>query len=337
MTRPAISVVMPVKNAVSTLAEAADSVLMSRGVELELIVVDHGSVDASMRVVPDSRAVRNVFVSGDKPFADALNAGVAACRADVVARMDADDRMHPDRLRADLAALALEPDLDVVACRVEPFPAEDTSDNMRMYVRWQNAQLTPEDHAREIWIEQPLCHPAATFRRRALEDVGGYRAGDFPEDYDLFLRLVARGGRVRKRPAVHHGWRQHGDMSTRNDPRYSRDALARAKAAALLERFELFQRPVFIAGAGKEGRRIGRALAEHKVAAVRWFDVAADKIGRVRRGAPVVPADTLAVERARHEGVFLIGAVGTSGARGAVRAALHEAGFVEGEDAVVVA
>ena len=140
-----------------------------------------------------------------------------------------------------------------------------------------------------------------------------------------------------KRAAVHHAWRQRDDSQTRTDPRYSRDGLARAKATAMVARFRLAERPVFIVGAGKEGRRIGRALQAHDVRAQSWFDVAPDKIGRTRRGARVLDAADLPAEHAAHRSAFLIGAVGTSGARGAVRAGLVDAGFVEGDDAVIVA
>jgi len=333
---PRVSVLMACRDAADTVDEALAGALQS-GVDLEVVAVDHGSVDETAQRLAAHEGVRVIARPREESFVDAVNAGLAQCRADVVARMDADDRMHPDRLSADLAALAADPTLDAVSCHAELFPLEETGMGMRTYVAWQNTLESPADHTREVWIEQPVCNPATTFRRATLERLGGYRDGDFPEDYDLFLRLLSSGGRLLKREAVHHAWRQHSASLTRTDARYSRDGLARAKAAAMIVRFGLEDRPLFIVGAGKEGRRIGRALDEHGVRAQRWFDVAPDKIGRTRRGAPVLNVARLAEERAAAPGVFVIGAVGTSGARGAVRAGFVEAGFVEGEDAIVVA
>jgi GT2 family glycosyltransferase len=332
-----VSVLLPCRDAEATLDEALASVRSSVGARYELVAVDHGSHDGT-RALLEAAGATVVEVSREVPFADALNAGLARCAAPFIARMDADDRMHADRLAADVNALEEDDPLAAVACRAEPFPLDDTGGGMRTYIAWQNSVLTPEHHAIEIWIEQPLCHPATTFRRRALEEVGGYRHGEFPEDYDLFLRLLAAGARVRKREDVHHAWRMHAASTTRtDDARMSRDALARAKARAMVPRFDLRERPLWIAGAGKEGRRIARALIAEGVHPALFFDVAKDKVGRTRRGVPVLHADTLATRRAEQPDAFLVGGVGTSGARGVVRATLTAAGFTEGVDAVVVA
>lgn len=342
MARPLdISVLMPVRNAARTVRSALGSVLRSRGVSFEVVVVEHASSDGTREILDDiARAdgrVRIVDAEAALSLAEVLEEGRRRCRAPYLARMDADDLMHPERLLADKRALDEEGEIAAVACRTRLFPLHRAGIGMRAYVFWQNTLLTPEDHEREIWIEQPLCHPATTFRADVLDEVGGYRSGEFPEDYDLFLRLVLRGKRLKKRPVFHHGWREHGARVTYCDPRTSRDALCDAKARALVERFSLDERPVFIAGAGKEGGRMARCLGKLGVRPSRFFDVSPRRIGRVRHGAPVLPREQLSVERRAHDDAFLIGAVGTSGARGSVRALFQDAGFIEGDDAVVVA
>ncbi len=64
---------------------------------------------------------------------------------------------------------------------------------MRIYGEWVNQVLLPTDFDRELLVESPIVHPGATLRRSAVERIGGYRDGDFPEDYDLWLRLHAAG------------------------------------------------------------------------------------------------------------------------------------------------
>lgn len=93
---------------------------------------------------------------------------------------------------------------------------------------------------------------------------------------------------------------------------------------------------MFIAGAGKEGGRVGRCLRDLGVAPAAYFDVDPRRIGRVRHGAPTLAADGLAEEKRRQPSAFAIGAVGTSGSRAVVRGAFAAAGFTELEDAVVV-
>lgn len=337
---PAVSVLMPVRDAAPTVGVALRSVLRSRGLgasALEVICVDHRSRDDSPNILrrfaqPSSSRVTIVDGGEAGSLAQALELGRARCRAPLIARMDADDVMHPDRLAADLAHLAPRPRLGAVACRARVVPKHRARPGLRAYLAWQNACMTAEEHAREIFVEQPLLHPATTFRASVLAAVGGWRDVDGPEDYDLFLRIAAARIDVEKRPAVHHSWRQHSATSTRFD----RDALARMKARALIERFALAGSDVVIAGAGKEGARIARALAHHGVRPHAFVDVAPKRIGRLRHGVPVLDARELPGLRTR-EMCFVVAAVGTSGARGVVRAQLERAGFAELVDCVVVA
>ncbi len=340
MTAPEVSVLLPARDAARTLGKALASVLQSTRVRFECVVVDHGSVDDTAGVLQRAAAladVRVIQVAREVPFAYALEQGRLACEAPVVARMDADDLLHPERLARDLALLRARPDVDVTACRVRPFPLLGLGAGMRMYLAWQNRVLDPADHAREIWIEQTVCHPSVTFRNDVVTRAGGYRHGDFPEDYELFLRLIAGGAVVQKRPETDVAWRQSSGSATKSDPRYTRDALARAKAEHMTRRFSLRERPLFICGAGKEGGRIARALSSWSVQPARFFDVSERRIGRRRYDAPVLSSARLAEERQAHPGAFCIGAVGTSGAREIVRDSLRTAGFREGEDAVIVA
>ena len=89
----------------------------------------------------------------------------------------------------------------------------------REYLRWQNALLSAREHADDIYLEAPLAHPSVTFRRAAVLAAGAYRDGGFPEDYELWLRLVARGARLAKLPRVLLDWRQGPQSLSRVDPR----------------------------------------------------------------------------------------------------------------------
>lgn len=338
---PEVSVLLPARNAAATLPAALSSVLASRGVDFEICLVDHASTDGSSAVMAElarrDPRVRHLRAPADLSLAEVLEFGRRQCRAALVARMDADDLMHPERLAADRQALTANAALSAVACWSRLFPKYVGGFGMRAYVAWQNSVLTPDSHETEIWIEQPCCHPATTFRAAALERAGGYQAGLFPEDYDLFLRIVTGGGRLAKRPVFHHGWRESLRRFTRTDPRASRDAFAATKARYLTRHFQLQERPVFIAGAGKEAGRIARSLLLMGVSLHAFYDVNPKRIGRLRHGAPVYSDRDLGTHLARLPDAFCIAAVGTSGARGALRALLERAGFQEGKNAAVVA
>ena len=340
-----LSVLMPFRNAASTLPEALTTIMEAMAEcgpsSVELVAVDHGSNDQSAQVIEGQSNsafhVNLIDASSAPSLAEALELGRHHCKGEYIARMDADDRMDPQRLRADISYLDRHQDVSAIACCIAPFADDQEKPALPMYATWQNGILSPEAIATEIWIEQPLCHPATTFRADALSRIGGYRHGDFPEDYDLFMRMHVAGDSLHKRPEIHHHWRQHQGQSTANDPRYHRDAFARVKARGLRDFFSLDVRPFAIAGAGREGGRIARALAEIGLTPRWFFDVSEKKIGSVRYGVGILSYDQLDDTRRQAPDMFCIGAVGTSGSGAIVRNRFRDAGFIECENFVLVA
>jgi hypothetical protein len=244
--------------------------------------------------------------------------------------MDADDVALPGRLARQLAVLASDARIGALGTRVETLGA--CGEGMRRYVAWQNAIVSPEDHERELFVESPLCHPSVVLRREALDDAGGWREGPWPEDYDLWLRLDARGWKLAKVPEVLLSWRQGEGRATFTDPRYALERFTEARARYLAPKLAAARRPVAVWGAGPTGKRLARALERHGVHASRFVDIDPRKIGRVARGAPVVASGAL---RVGDETIVV--AVGARGARDLVRAELTGRGFVEGVDFVCAA
>ena len=205
-------------------------------------------------------------------------------------------------------------------------------EGMRLYVAWQNALVTAEDHARELFVESPLCHPSVAMRRDALDAVGGWRDPPWPEDYDLWLRFDAAGWRLAKVPEVLMRWRQRQGSLTWTDARYSEARLREARAFYLAPKLLRRSRPVALWGAGPTGKRLARALEAHGVRASRFVDIDPRKVGRTARGVPIVAPEAL---RAGED--TLVIAVGARGAREQVRGHLVARGFVEGDDFVCAA
>lgn len=330
---------MPYRDAGDTLGEALGSVLDQRGlgggVGLEVIAVDDGSTDDGPAIVAHAaKADRRVvpLATGGVGIARALAAALDAARGEVVARMDADDVALPYRFARQLARLASDERLGAIGTRVEAFPDEAVGEGMRLYVAWQNAIETPEEHARELFVEAPLCHPSAMMRREALERAGGFCDVPWAEDYDLWLRLDAHGYRLAKVPEVLLRWRHRPGRATFSNPRYERARFYEVKARYLAPKLARMGRPVAVWGAGPTGRRLGRALRAEGIALDAMIDVDPRKIGRIAQGARILSPDALV--RGRHTVVV---AVGARGARGLIRGALDAKGFVEGIDYVCAA
>ncbi len=337
---------MPVRDAAPWLAECLASIATQTEPSFELVAVDDGSTDAS-RAILDAAARRDARVrvlqtrSDDRGIVAALNVALGAARAPYLARMDADDRMLPHRLAVQAATLDSDASLFGVASRATAFPPEALRDGMRAYLEWQNALVSPEDLARDRFVESPVLHPSVLLRTDAVRAaLGGWRETAWPEDWDFFLRAFAAGLRIARVPDVLLEWRLHDRQLTRTHGRYSEEALMEARAFHLARHLEVVagRRPLWILGAGPVGKRLVKALARRGAVASGLADVDPRKIGGVVRGAGrswrVVEHGSLREVAPRP---FAVSAVAGAPARARVRAELGSWGWAEGDDFVVAA
>lgn len=337
---PEISVLLPVRDAEATLYAALASTLASVGPSFEIVCVDDGSRDGSAALLADfmRRDARvRVLSRPARGIAAALNDALAAARGRLVARMDADDEMHPERLARQAALLAQRPDVALASCLVESFRAGGLREGFRLYTDWLNACVSPDEIAREAFVDCPVPHPTWMLRRTTLECLGGWRDLDWAEDLDLFYRLLAAGQRAAKVPRVLHRWRDHDQRQTRVDPRYGRVALARAKAH-WLPKLRPMSAAVFL-GSGRTARRYSRLLAAEGVATQALVAPEEPTSARAWQGIPLIGPGALAarVPEWRRAGSLLLGAVAIRGARERIRGILWDLALVEGRDFLMLA
>jgi len=330
VTEPCVSILMPVKNAAAYLPAALESIGRQSLTDFELVVVDDGSTDDSAAQL-SAYAHRDprirLLQPGPVGLVAALNLGLAACRAPWVARMDADDCMHRERLALQSQALAAAPTLTLVSSQVRCFRDGDIRPGYKAYEGWTNATLTHEQICRELFIESPLPHPSVMFRREAVQALGGYRDLGWPEDYDLWLRMARAGHRFAKLAQVLLDWRDYDTRHSRSHGRYSDDAFLRCKAHHLV-RGPLSARTATIWGAGKLGKRLAQHLRREGATLDGFVDIDPRKLGRSLHGVPVLAPDLLAPRRE----TLVLTAVRTPGARDLIRGRLCAKGFCEGTD-----
>lgn len=206
MSEPLVSVLMPVRNGQAFVVEAIASVLAQTLRAIELVIVDDGSTDATPRLLAaaarlDGR-VRLIRQDG-LGLVVALNRGLAACRAPLVARMDADDLCVPDRLACQLAAMRARPELAVLGGSVLRIDLDGRPGRVLRYPRGAMVD-------RHFWQGSPVAHPTAMFRRDIVLSLGGYReAYRHCEDYDLWLRC-RRSCVIDNLPRILLRYRVHG-------------------------------------------------------------------------------------------------------------------------------
>jgi hypothetical protein len=197
-----------------------------------------------------------------------------------------------------------------------------------------NGLTTPEEHARDIFVECPLAHPTFMLRREVLDAVGGYRACGWPEDYDLLMRIWQRGYGLAKVPEVLLLWRESEARASRVHPDYGPDAFRRCKVHYLRETFLAGGRPALVWGAGRVGKLLARGLLAAGTALYGFVELDRRKIGQSIYGAPVL---SLPEALARRGEAFGLAAVGQDGARDEIRATLQSAGWIDGQDFCCVA
>jgi glycosyltransferase involved in cell wall biosynthesis len=326
---------MPCYNAAETLPEALDSLAGQTFTDFEVVAVDDGSTDHSLRILHD-QARRDgrfrIVYQIHSGIVSALNTGLQACRAGYIARMDSDDISHPDRLERQVAFLDAYPAVAIVGCLVSGFPAERVRRGFRIYIEWLNSLAVDADIRREIFVESPLAHPSVTFRREWVERAGGYQEHGWPEDYDLWLRLYLAGARFAKLPEVLLQWRERPERLTRTDGRYSVENFLRLKAYYLARGPLTGRDAVIVWGAGMFGRRLSKHLYRQGVPLVAFVDIDPRKIGRTRRGLPILSPDELLAFWNRYTNPVLLSAVGARGARSLIRQRLAGMGLSEGRD-----
>lgn len=293
--KPRVSILLPAFNAERTLPASLRSIARQGEPDWECVIVDDGSDDGTLTCAQAFAARDARFTITSTPhrgLVAALNAGLERCRADVVARMDADDLMHRNRLAAQLRLLHAEPQLAAVGCHVRLFPRGPLRDGLRAYERWLNGIDSVRRIREDVYIECPIVHPSLMIRRAALARLR-YRDCGWPEDYDLILRLITRGDEIGIVPQRLLCWRNGPHRLTWSGEQYGLDRLMACKAAFLASHFLAGTDTYILWGFGDTGRALQRALLQHGKRPSHIVEVHPGRVGNVIHGAPVVGYEQL--------------------------------------------
>jgi glycosyltransferase involved in cell wall biosynthesis len=329
-----VSVVLPARNAARSLPGALESLAAQSLSDFEVLAVNDGSDDDGATL-----AVLEAFAARDARFrilnrphagiATALNTGLAAARGALVARMDADDVCHPRRLELQARYLDAHPEIGLVSCLAAFGGDRNAAKGYLNHLEWANSLTTPEALRLGAFRESPLPHPTVMFRAQLPGRFGGYRDGDFPEDYELWLRWLEAGVAMAKVPRTLYTWNDPPGRLSRTDPRYDAEAFHRIKAgylARFLARINPFHPRVIVAGAGRITRRRAGHLLAHGVVITDWLDIDPRKVGKIVAGRPVRHLS----ETPPPDACFVLPYVASRGATQYLSRFLEERGFVLG-------
>jgi glycosyltransferase involved in cell wall biosynthesis len=188
-----ISVVMPAYNSSAYISEAIASIRRQTFRDFELIVVDDGSTDDTVKIASahaskDARI--RILNCGSANVCVARNLGGREAKYPWIAAMDADDVALPERLEKQMAAVAANPRIVALGTAVYHM-----IDGRALSV----ARNGPESEAefyrrRQVGEDISIYHPTALMRREIWLEAGGYDVSfKICEDFELFDRLAAFG------------------------------------------------------------------------------------------------------------------------------------------------
>ena len=268
---------------------------------------------------------------------DALNRGLAAARAPLIARLDADDLCLPERLAAQRRYLDAHPEVGLVACRVRFGGDARRGAGYARHVDWTNGLLTHEAIALARFVESPLAHPSVMFRRERARALRGLPGGRLPRG----LRAVAAVARGRRADGEAAG----GAPRLAGQPRPALAPRSPLRARGLPPREGRLSRP--LAGpsttrsirASSSGARDASPAAARGICKPTGVEIAATSTStRARSAGPSRGGPSSIPPPSPPPGTcFVVAAVASAGAREQIERALIAAGYRAGRDYVLAA
>ena len=213
MPVPEVSIILPVYNGGPHLSKAINSLLNQTFAGFELIIVNDGSVDNSEQVIASFHDPRIVYIANERNsgLVFTLNRAVERASGKYIARMDADDICHPERLAMQKKWLDENAGTSVVACTIEFIDENDQPAG-----KWQTDQhtISAKSIRKELPHQNCIAHPSVMVRSEILK---AYRYKEYQKnikDYDVWLRLEADGKKIEKIGRALLLYRVHGQSVT---------------------------------------------------------------------------------------------------------------------------
>lgn len=179
------------------LRRALDSIYAQTMKADEIVLVEDGELpDELVEVISQYPEVHIVRLERNVQLGRALEAGLKNCHHDLVARMDTDDIMMPNRLEKQFRFMIEHPEIAACGGDIAEFIEEG------VILREKHMPRSAQELYRYGKKRNPLNHMTVMFRKSAVEAVGGYRHFPGLEDYDLWSRLLAHGYQIANIPEV---------------------------------------------------------------------------------------------------------------------------------------
>lgn len=186
MTNPKISVILPAFNAEKFIETSVSSILNQSYRNIELIAINDGSRDRTLEIIEKFSSDRRLKIINreNRGLIATLNEAIGMASGDFIARMDADDFSHPERLQIQLGLIE-STGADVVGGAIKTFG----------FCRSTVSRYPSTDNAAKFQLLFNTCfaHPCVFSRRRIFEENLYDQNHKFIEDYELWTRMASNG------------------------------------------------------------------------------------------------------------------------------------------------
>jgi glycosyltransferase involved in cell wall biosynthesis len=334
MESPIVSVILPFFNAEETLSRAIESIKSQSLIDFECILINNNSTDKSVEIAQNwtEKDKRFILIHEKKQgVMFASNAGSEKARGKYIARMDADDYSCSDRLKLQADFLDNNPEFGAVSGKVEYISHSENTKGFARYVEWVNSVQTYKEILDSRFIELPIVNPSAMWRKETAEKYGMYTHGDFPEDYEMWLRWLQEGVKISKLNEFVLKWYDSDTRLTRTKSMYSDAAFYRIKTkylATWLEKNNPFHPKIAVWGASRISRRRARLLKQYNIEINCYIDTKRD---RQLEQKVVFYTD---VPKAGE--LFILCYIKQTHARDEIQEFLHSKGYVEGKNYLLI-
>lgn len=191
--KPLVSIIMPAYNGNAFIAEAVESIVSQSYRNFELILIDDASTDNTPRIIRDYQllypsVIRGIFLKESKGESASANIGFKAARGDFIARMDADDVSHPDRLRRQVDFMLKNPEVIVLGTQGLVINENGVVIGKKIF------PTQHEDIYKTYGFLHPMLHPSCMIRRSLLPNNHLYENRAEPnDDYFTLFNLLNYG------------------------------------------------------------------------------------------------------------------------------------------------
>jgi len=181
-----ISVLIPVRNAEKTIKSSIESVI-DQGIEdIEILAIINGCSDKSEEEIRSINDQRIIILHSEPGIVPALNQGIRKAKGDLIARQDADDIWHRNKLNSQIRFLNSNKEIDILGTQLR------VVDGANNHIRDTQYPLSHNEICKDLFGGiNPLGHPSVIFKRKILDKCAGY-FDLFPlaEDLDLWTRAA---------------------------------------------------------------------------------------------------------------------------------------------------